>query len=252
VDRFGKDVITMKHPLRLFSLAIVSILLLAVRSLAMDTGEYFTDPSAVVLANAAADGDTKAIDRALANGASPNAAGKDGMTPVIWALINQSPDGFKYLVAHGGNPNLSLSDGRSAMSLAAMHEKPEYLRAALDHGGDPNLPNSQDNGFTPIYYAILALRTENVGLLIKGGANLNWKSSSGETPLMLAAVTNRYDLVFEMLQAGADPTVTNTHGRTILTIIRRIRTDPASEMGSWRTKVINLLQEKGLDVENGQ
>lgn len=242
----------MKLPIRHSFLAIVSIALFAGRSSAMDADKYFADLNTRALANAAADGDVQAIRESIAMGANPNSPGKDGMTPVIWALIHRNPKGFNYLLAHGGNPNTELVDGKSVMSLAAMLEDSEYLDAALHRGGNPNLPNDQDNHETPIFYAIAALRPNNVRLLIKAKADLNWSGPFGQTPLMFAASVNRYDFAFDMLEAGANPTATDSNGRSILSTIRRLRTDPASEMGSWRAKVIQLLHEKGLDTDNGK
>lgn len=173
------------------------------------------------------------------------------MTPLIWTLIHGNKAGFLHLLARGGNPNQEMADGRSVMSLTAQQKDAWFLNAALAHGGDPNVRSNQDQT-TPIFDAILARRAGNVEILLRHGANPNAVMSWGESPLTTAAATNQYEIAYLLLTSGADPARVDHYGHTVLSIIRRIRTDPNGPEGPWRAKVIDLLRQRGLDTEHGQ
>ena len=89
--------------------------------------------------------------------------------------------------------------------------------------------------------------------LIAAGADLNTVDHVVMTPLLEAASIQRYELVYAMLTAGADPTFQPPmwHGKTLLSVIRQSRIPPGSPTYEWQLKVIELLKQKGLDVEHG-
>ncbi len=222
----------------------------------MNTADYFSDAQAAALAQAAAKGHTDEITQLLAEGVDVNARGKDGMTPLIWALFNKSKDGFECLLQHGANPNLQLSDdetsefprelpfaGNSAMSFAARYEDIWYLDTVIKYGGNVNLVNPY-RSFTPIYDSMAARRKLQPRKLIKAGANLNFQDRDGYTPLVMAAMWNQYDLAYEMLQAGADPTIKNKWGKGIEYFINQSKGRTTVEVSQWRDKVEELLREK--------
>jgi ankyrin repeat protein len=226
----------------------------------MDASDYFSDDRAEALAQAAASGRTEAAAELISHGADVNARGRDGMTPVIWAFLNQNKKGFEFLLQHGGNPNLQLSDGtstlakelpfagNSAMSFAARDEDIWYLETVLKFGGNVNLVNPY-NHQTPIYASIASLRTSQPKKLIAAGTNLNYQDADGITPLLCATRANRFDLAYDMLMAGADPTIANKWGKTIVNVIKRSVGHTLPEMSQWRDKVITVLHEKGIDVD---
>ena len=59
-----------------------------------------------------------------------------------------------------------------------------FVRLLLGHGAEVNIKNN--NGETPIYFAISSKRLENVVLLIKNGAYVNIKNNEGVSPLHVA------------------------------------------------------------------
>ncbi len=251
-------------------LAVISLALglLAVRAYAMKAGDYFAPGPARALAEAAASGRTKEIDRLLSAGATVNFQGKEGMTALIWVLLHQNKKGYQYLLEKGADPNLQmtesiltsdgLTDGNSATSLSAMHEDPSYLELALKYGGDPNILNPV-KGTQPIFQCIMLLdhrrpqpRLEQLKMLIAAGADLNARNKSDLTPLMYAVRMLRYDLALVLLQAGADPKPKTKWGTTVVYEIQESRLDPKSPLNQWKIKTIEFLKEKGIDVENGR
>jgi ankyrin repeat protein len=214
----------------------------------MKATDFFSDQAALALAEASVRGQTEAIAKMVAAGTDANARGKDGMTPLQWAIIKGSKTGFRALLERGANPNLQTKDGDSAMLLAAIAEDSEFLRLALEHGGNPNLVDPS-TARTPIYESITHLRLDNITTLMDSGADLNFRDRTGSTPVMRAASTLRYDLVYRMLKAGADPTVKNRWGNTLTFFLKLNNVDPKHELYQWRAKVIELLQAKGIEIK---
>jgi ankyrin repeat protein len=214
----------------------------------MKAGDFFSAGAEVALAEAAARGQVGKVQELLDRGTDVNSRGKDGMTPLLWTLLQENRAGFKYLLEHGANANLPAKKGTSVMSFAAMHKDSTFLALALKNGGNPNLVGT-DLAQTPIFVGIENLRWDNVQLLIDAGANLNFRDSHGNTPLMSAAGINQYHIVYAMLKAGADPAVKNNWGKTVLDRIKANNIDPKHELYQWRGKVIALLKERGMSVD---
>jgi uncharacterized protein len=214
-------------------------------------------------AEAVAEGRSDKLDRLSSRGASVGALGKAGMSYVYWAVVNRSKDGLMYLLAHGADPNKvfdplgnqvagfpNILYGSSPISLAAKLEDPWFLKYLAEHGGDINLTNPI-SGQSPLVEALASNRRENVRYLISRGTDLNTIDRMGNTPLALAIENQMFDVAYELLVAGADPKIPIArNGATILTVLRHVPI-PDPPQSEWRQKVINLLEQEGLDVANG-
>lgn len=156
-------------------------------------------------------------------------------------------------MGHHANPNIIFQrDGTCSTSFAAKLDDPWFLDEVLAHGGNVNIRNPQ-NGRTPLFEAIASGRKDNARRLIAAGAGMNTLDRLGETPLIMAAVSQKFDLVYDMLLAGADPTTkTSWNGATILYVVRHSTVLPTAPEYQWKLKVVELLRQRGLDVENGR
>jgi ankyrin repeat protein len=214
----------------------------------MKASNLFSSSRETAMAEAAARGQTGKVKELLDLGVDVNVRGNDGVTPLMWALVQGSKPGFKYLLEHGANPNLQTTQGDSVMELSSIHEDPDYLALALKNKGDPNLVNPE-TAKTPIFTAMTSLRAKNIQLLIEAKTNLNFQDRTGATPMMRAAAVNRYDFVYAFLKAGADPAIENNWGNTIVHFVKDSTVSPKHELYQWRAKVIELLKEKGVKVD---
>jgi uncharacterized protein len=214
----------------------------------MRAADLFTDAREVALVEAVGRGNVVKIGQLLDQGVDKNTRGREGVTPLIWALIKQNKAGYKYLLEQGADPNLQIEQGDSAVSFAAIHEDVDFLALALRYGGNANVVDPH-TGKTPIYDSIDHRRTDSVRLLIRNGADLNFKDRTGVTPLMHAAGVIQYELAYEMLKAGADPSITNNWGNTVVWSVKTRNVDPKSEVYLWRAKVIELLEARGMQLE---
>ena len=167
----------------------------------------FTETAARDLARAAGDGDAEAVARLVQAGADVNAAGEDGITPLMWALLRESLAGFTALLEQGADPNRADDAGVDAVTWAAAADE-AYLTAALKHGGDPHAVPGGTMG--PVHLAAGVGRVESLQMLADAGADLNVADGQGLTPLAYAAAGGSREAVEWLLDHGAsvaDPEV---------------------------------------------
>jgi len=214
-------------------------------NIAKRAAEAFTDPQARALAEAAARGNVRELERLVKAGADVNAKGSLGITPAWWAIRNRNKVGFEWLLAHGASPNADVNS-ITIMELAAGYEDSEFLQVALRYKPDLNRAGPY-TGHTPLSTAVVFSTRKNVELLINAGVNLD--NDRGQSPLSFAAGQGAYDYVFLMLKVGVDTGRVSADGLEALakTIGSRL-IDPNSEAYEWRERVIRFLRGKGVEA----
>ena len=70
----------------------------------------------------------------LEQGADPNAASPDGITPLHGAVMFNQPEMVRWLLDHGANPN-SLYDGKTPLALAEEKKRVELVEILRAYGG---------------------------------------------------------------------------------------------------------------------
>ena len=88
---------------------------------------------------AASAGDVSALEKALAAGADPNARGRRGWTPLMYAANKGYTLLVPPLLAAGAKPNLRAADGATALFIAALHGHSEIIAALMKAGADPSI-----------------------------------------------------------------------------------------------------------------
>ena len=86
------------------------------------------------LRSAALKGDLAALNRALDDGADPNAADNDGYNPLIYAAINNRVDCVARLIEAGSRPDCHTYEGRTPLNLAAGYGFIDIIRLLLAGG----------------------------------------------------------------------------------------------------------------------
>ncbi len=226
-------------------------------------GGFFTDPDVVALVLAVERGKLEEIDQIVSRGIDVNTRGKEDLTPLVWAMMAKNKKAFKCLLEHGADPNvqttkglspISLEAGSSPISLAArVEDDTQWLEMVLQHGANPNLVNPTDEILsgkrTPIFNAIGSRNIANLKLLIDAGADLNHQDGNGNTPMMYAAGHNWFDTVYRLLDEGADFRIKDKYGYDLAYETIDSSVDPEHELGRWREKVIEFLENEGVDLE---
>lgn len=212
-----------------------------------DVSEIFPDIKVAELAQAAAQGNVKDIDRLIAEGVDINTQGKEGVTPLVFALAQKNLKGFTRLLHHGADPNL-IYNGRDSIMWDLVEEKDiRYLERAIEYGGDVD---ALSGNRSVIFDAITLGRIEHVKILIDAGADVNFQNRvSGETPLHATGYSRKYEIAYMLLEAGADPRINDKNGQNgLLGAIEKTQRPGSDEIYQWRQKVIEYLRAAGMEI----
>ena len=88
------------------------------------------------------------------------------------------------------------------------------LKRLIDKGGDVNARNQ--DGITPLHWAIAKGDVEIVRVLLASGADINVTDAEGITPLHWVAYKGYEVIVKVLVIAGADIKATDNNGSTVL------------------------------------
>ncbi|HEV7919188.1 MAG TPA: ankyrin repeat domain-containing protein [Thermoanaerobaculia bacterium] len=108
-------------------------------------GGRFADGVQADLIDAARGGDVRALQGALARGASPNAIddGPNGWTPLLHAIHKGQAGSVTALLDAGADPNRSSREGTTPLTMAAGYGYAPIVREPLHRGADPSLANAR-------------------------------------------------------------------------------------------------------------
>ena len=109
------------------------------------------------------------------------------------------------------------------------------VRALIETRADVNA--TQQDGTTPLHWAVDRDQPEIVQMLIRAGANVKAANRYGATPLWLASVNGNAKTMSMLLEAGADAKAANGDGETALMVAAR----------TGKTEAVDLLLARGAD-----
>lgn len=152
----------------------------------------------------------------IAEGANVNAAGRDGETALMSAVLKGSDELTGMLVAAGANVNAKDKAGKTALMYAPQYHSsnPVVVKVLLAAGADVNAAN--DDGRTALMQAAGAGSAEIVKLLLDAKASVNTKDKKGLTALMAAGATYGAGIAQVLIQAGASVNERDEKGWTAL------------------------------------
>jgi ankyrin repeat protein len=182
----------------------------ATRGLSTDTA-----PSASLHALAAA-GDTAALERELAKGASPDTqsdfAGAQSVTPLMVAVQRGQAQAVAALLKAKPNVNARSREGTTALILASGWCGKDIVDALLAAGA--SVDARDDAGRSALMLAAARGQPEVVARLIEAGADTRARNKWGQTPLLVAADTGSPAKVDLLLAKNADPNDADYEGRS--------------------------------------
>lgn len=205
--------------------------------------EVFDDSTVIALAEAAAKGDTSEVDRLVASGVDVNTTGKEGVTPLLYALWSDNFKGYVRLLEHKANPNHCwsgnelLPDSVSAVHFAASRDRSTWLLVTLQHGGDPNvegrIQDINEEGKVvfgpcmPLHYVIGTsdrfhpASLISTAMLISKGANLEKTNIEELRPFEYHLKNGNYEASYLLLVAGTS--IQGKNGEAVQKLIQQIR-----------------------------
>lgn len=174
------------------------------------------------LHQAASSGSVDAVRAALAQGADPNTplppddTNRGGMTPLMLACFEGSPEAVKALVDAKARTEARTSDGRTALIYAAGWGNAQKVQILLDAGATVDARAS--DGMTALMFAAARGETDSVRALVAAGARVDERNRWRQTALMAAARTGSLEKVAALLSAGASVNDSDQFGDTALSL----------------------------------
>jgi ankyrin repeat protein len=197
-----------------------------------------------------------AATRALAaSGADLNAAGPDGMTPLIVAIINAHYDVASTLIDAGADPNRADEAGMTALYAAVDMRTPVWMQ------GRPDVPPTGSLDVVDFIKVLLAdgaaVDTRlKMPLLQRNHTAGDGGLGEGATALMRAAKSGDIDVMTVLLEHGADPQATLKNHATALMIAAGLSwrdgggAFPTRDRGNEANAIeaITMLMARGVDI----
>ncbi len=161
-----------------------------------------------LVADAAMQADTAAVQRLLRDNADVNATQADGATALHWAAYHGDAALAKLLLDAGADPSAANRNGSTPMWLAANRGDAALIGVLLDAGADAN--EALPLGRRPLMLAARSGVVEAVEMLLDHGADPNAKETQrGTNALMQAADQGHADVVAVLIARGADVAATS-------------------------------------------
>ena len=139
------------------------------------------------LHHAARKGQMVFLEALLDLGADVKNVDRRGWTPLYEAAFWGQSTATKRLLKAGSDVTTREKTGKEALHIACMGRSENVPRIVNNLiKGNANVNAQDNNGWTPLHYAVENLCTGCVKKLIKNGANPKQKDKKDESPLMLA------------------------------------------------------------------
>ena len=143
----------------------------------------------------------------------------EGRTELLLAARSGDTKEIERLIADGADPDERDRRGRTALVHAASAGNGDAIAMLLEAGAGEAIPC--DAGHTPLAHAAIGGHADAVQTLLAAGAAVDEPDYQGWTPLMHAARRGWVDVIEALLEAGADPSLRRpADGRTALDYAR--------------------------------
>ena len=174
-------------------------------------------------------GDVGASVKLLAAGADVNSKNREGMTALMHAALNGSPELTQLLLRKGAQVNVADVFGITALMQASWAGHVEVVDMLLAAGANPDLqsiveiPRLRKAGVTALIGASMNGNLEVAKVLLDRGARVNQQDAGGQTALMHASQGNFPQVAGLLLSRGAKTEIKDQFGRTALTDCDNLR-----------------------------
>jgi ankyrin repeat protein len=206
----------------------------------IDTSEYLplAVPGALEynLMLAALEGYYTEVERMILKGAEVDSETNEGVTPLIYAVINNKPKTVLTLLQYDADVNKTTGRRESPLLIAVKNENFEIAEILIRYGADVNYQSSY--GAAPLHFASVYGFLRIADLLLYYDAETDIRTNDGTTPLMAAIWAGYADVMELLIRNGANMETRDNEGFTPFLI--------AAQNGD--TLIMEILREKGVDI----
>lgn len=209
--------------------------------------------SAVASSSVADESGLRTLEVLLSSGSDPNAAGDEGIVPIIRASANLPSTHVDVLLQYGADANTVDGNGQTPLFFAVQKQDPAMVQVLLQYQANPNVYDSfgmtpytialQNSAAMPVGISpsaellgsrsaalstnpavlngILNAAVENgniqvAELILSRGAQVDVRNQQGQTALMIATSTNKSDMARLLLRYGARINEVDSQGNSPL------------------------------------
>lgn len=152
------------------------------------------------------------IERLIKKGAEINSETDAGITPLIFAVINNHQAAVNTILKYNPVLDKVTSSYETPLIIAVKNNNFEICEALIRAGADVDFPDR--NGATPLHYSSINGYLEITDLLLYYNADIDQKSDDGITPLLAAIMAGFPDVTDLLIQNGANLEARNNKGYT--------------------------------------
>ncbi len=214
------------------------------------------------LLDAALAGHAKVVKVLLENGAEVDAT-DSWYTPLYYAIWSDDEETVRALISGGTDVNVCPKGDYHPLFYAVWQWHAGIVKAIIDAGANVNAQYENEDGWTPLHYAVVDTDADvaklfvgtgvkipafhsavlegdlaKVRQLVESGTDVDTKDELGWTPSFWALSTGQKEVFAYLVGQGADIAAKTNGGRTLL--------HQASRAGS--TEIVKQLIAKGADV----
>jgi ankyrin repeat protein len=163
-----------------------------------------------------------------------------GMTMLHRAVQDNDLTLVKSLIGQGANLRIRANHGRIALHYASLNSDKgvNMMKLLLSSEQTEIMSFTDDNGQTPLHYAVKKDFIDGIQLLVENGAFIDLPDQYEYSPYLWAVISGQYRATELLLSLGVDVNSTSTHRKSALSW--------AANMG--HSEIAELLVTKGADV----
>ena len=181
--------------------------------------------------------DTTMVQMLLEAGANPEILGQIYESPLMYAKSKEVVD---VLLEAGCDPKHTDGNGTPWLHYAIIHRNAEVANTLIHAGADVNLV-FDDNGKTPLFFALIYCLPSTVEALVSHGADIAARDHQNRGAVYFVAPFRDPDTCQYLITNGADPNVTALDGTTpIYVAVTRRNTAIVKVLLEHHVRITNL------------
>lgn len=219
--------------------------------------ELFFDSKMVELLHSIQRQDTASAKSMLAQGIDFNIRGDEGITPLLWLIMQKDAGAVELALQLGADANFPamISINREGpkpaqpLAIIAGDGDNKLFSLLLQYGASPDSRN-ESTGQPAIFGTIGHDNWQQFNLLLEYGVDINAKDRSNSNCALYAADLGKYDFVYKLINEGASPTDPSTTGASVAwrvhLALEKNAKNPAFRVSEDTHKTKALLIDKGV------